>query len=466
MLGASLASALFLIPTTTIYAAKNDQGVDWAKYQGKTGFFGYPSDKFAISQVGGYYNGAFVDQDTYPTQVQYAIAQRKRAHTYIYARFSTKEQADEMLNYYLPKVQTPKESIVALDVEDGLPNTEAVLYALDRVQKAGYTAMLYGYKSFLTSHLDLKAISDKYPLWLAEYPNYQVTPKPNYNFFPSWDNIGIFQFTSTYVAGGLDGNVDLTGITDNGYKNGDADKPNSTPPAIEEGIIADSTPKKDIKPGFTVKVNFSASEWATGETIPEWVKGKAYKVQQISGDKVLLADILSWIDRKNIEILDTNVQSDTYTVKAGDSWWAIANRVGLDMYQLAQLNNKTINDIIHPGDILKISGTLKDNANQNNSNIQYVVKSGDTLSGIAAKYNTTWQKLASLNGLSNPNYLYVGQQLKVSGSTSINSVYYTVKSGDNLSTIASKLGTTVNSLVSKNNITNRNLIYPGQKLIC
>nr|DAL20020.1 MAG TPA_asm: Cpl 1 lysin [Caudoviricetes sp.] len=162
---------------------------------------------------------------------------------------------------------------------------------------------------------------------------------------------------------------------------------------------------------------------------------------------------------------NSNDTSKKYIVQSGDSWWAIANRVGLDMYQLAQLNNKTINDIIHPGDILKISGTLKDNANQNNSNIQYVVKSGDTLSGIAAKYNTTWQKLASLNGLSNPNYLYVGQQLKVSGSTSINSVYYTVKSGDNLSTIASKLGTTVNSLVSKNNIANRNLIYPGQKLI-
>lgn len=412
MLGASLASALFLIPTTTIYAAKNDQGVDWAKYQGKTGFFGYPSDKFAISQVGGYYNGAFVDQDTYPTQVQYAIAQGKRAHTYIYARFSTKEQADEMLNYYLPKVQTPKESIVALDVEDGLPNTEAVLYALDRVQKAGYTAMLYGYKSFLTSHLDLKAISDKYPLWLAEYPNYQVTPKPNYNFFPSWDNIGIFQFTSTYVAGGLDGNVDLTGITDNGYKNGDADKPNSTPPAIEEGIIADSTPKKDIKPGFTVKVNFSASKWATGETIPSWVKGKAYTVQQVSGDKVLLSGILSWINRKDVEILSTTSQ------------------------------------------------------NANNSTQYYVVKNGDNLSMIANKYGTTWQKLASLNNLTNPNYLYVGQKLVIAGNaTSSSNRVYVVKSGDNLSVIANKLGTTVNDLVAKNNIANRNLIYPGQKLI-
>ncbi len=50
----------------------------------------------------------------------------------------------------------------------------------------------------------------------------------------------------------------------------------------------------------------------------------------------------------------------------------------------------------------------------------------------------------------------------------INSKYttktYTVKSGDTLSGIASKLGTTVNTLVSKNGISNPNLIYPGQVL--
>ncbi|NOJ61882.1 hypothetical protein, partial [Arthrobacter sp. 260] len=44
-----------------------------------------------------------------------------------------------------------------------------------------------------------------------------VTTVPNYGYFPSFDNVGIFQFTSTYRAGGLDGNVDLTGITDSGY---------------------------------------------------------------------------------------------------------------------------------------------------------------------------------------------------------------------------------------------------------
>lgn len=43
----------------------------------------------------------------------------------------------------------------------------------------------------------------------------------------------------------------------------------------------------------------------------------------------------------------------------------------------------------------------------------YTVKAGDTLSGIAAKYGTTWQKLAEKNGLKNPNLIYPGQKLTI-----------------------------------------------------
>ncbi|WP_275935929.1 GH25 family lysozyme, partial [Oenococcus oeni] len=203
--------------TSPVFAAKGDQGVDLSHYQTSTAEFGQASDKFALVQIGGYYEGEFTPQSTYATQVASTIAQGKRAHTYIFADFSSNTEADSMLNYYLPKVQTPKGSIVALDVEEGNPNTASVEYALAKIKVAGYTPVLYGYKSFLTAHLDLASIAKTYPLWLAEYPNYDVTTSPNYNYFPSYDNIGIFQFTSTYKAGGLDGDVDLTGITDDGY---------------------------------------------------------------------------------------------------------------------------------------------------------------------------------------------------------------------------------------------------------
>lgn len=93
----------------------------------------------------------------------------------------------------------------------------------------------------------------------------------------------------------------------------------------------------------------------------------------------------------------------------------------------------------------------------------YTVKRGDTLSGIAAKYGTTVSKLASLNNIKNVNRIYVGQVLKVSGTVPTTQ-YYSVVSGDNLTKIAKKYGTTINQLVSLNGIKNPNLIRVGQKL--
>ena len=43
----------------------------------------------------------------------------------------------------------------------------------------------------------------------------------------------------------------------------------------------------------------------------------------------------------------------------------------------------------------------------------YVVKSGDTLSSIASKYNTTYQDIAKYNNIENPNIIYVGQEIKI-----------------------------------------------------
>lgn len=403
-------SALALMSTGfSAQAAKGDQGVDWARYQGISGKWGYEHDKFAICQIGGTVDGwNTYDQDTYKTQVAATIAMGRRAHTYIWwQNVTTRQQANKVLDYFLPRVQTPKQSIVALDVESGAQNTSTVDYALNRIKQAGYTPVLYGYKSYLVNHVDLASLAKKYSLWLAEYPDYNVTTKPNYNFFPSYDNVGIFQFTSTYVAGGLDGDVDLTGITDAGYRNGDASKPVTKPTAVKQGIAADNTSKQDISTGYTVKVNFSARHWASGQYIPSWVKGRMYPVVQTNGDRVLLGGIMSWIKRSDVEILQTAKQAKQttggiYTVQSGDSWWSIANRYGMSMYTLASRNGKTIYSMLHPGDKLTISGQT--------SHV-YTVKSGDTLSGIASRLGTSVSSLAARNHISNPNLIFAGQRL-------------------------------------------------------
>lgn len=316
-------AAVFMIggATVTAEAAKGDQGVDWAVYQGANGKFAYPSDKFVISQAGGTIHGKLYDQWTYKSQVASAIASGKRAHTYLWGEFgSSKAQAKAMLDYMLPKVQTPKDSIVAIDYEDGASydkqaNTDAILYALKRIKDAGYTPMLYGYLNYFNAHIYLGQVSKTYQLWLGEYPDYNVTPKPNYNYFPSWENVALFQFTSTYIAGGLDGNIDLTGITDNGYTKNN--KPVTNTPAVDTGKEAEDTPKADIKKGDKVKVKFSAKHWATGESVPSWVRGNTYTVTAVSGKKVLLSGINSWIARSNVEILQTNTVQSNVKLPSG-----------------------------------------------------------------------------------------------------------------------------------------------------
>lgn len=156
--------------------------------------------------------------------------------------------------------------------------------------------------------------------------------------------------------------------------------------------------------------------------------------------------------------------SSTYTVRSGDTLSGIAAMYGTTYQELAELNGISDPDLIYPGQKIKVTGKASGSSGKPSSASRtYTVKSGDTLSGIASKYGTTWQKLRDLNGLDNPNLIYPGQVLKVTGKTS-SSRTYTVKSGDNLSTIAQNLGTTVNALVSKNGISNPNLIYPGQVL--
>lgn len=404
---ASVAIALLLLPLAdTAHAATvKHYGVDWSKYQGNAGKWGYDRDDFSISQIGGYYNGSFVPQATYGTQVANTIALNKRAHTYIYAQFSGTAQADQMLDYYLPKVQTPKGSIVALDVESGNPDVASVEHALERVQDAGYTAVLYGYKNFLINHLGsagLQEIASQYPMWLAEYKNYNVTPEPDYKYFPSFANVQLFQFTSTYAAGGLDGNVDFTGITENGYKGGNAQKPKTTTPAITTG-------------------------------------------KQLHQD------------------------THNYTVKSGDTLSDIASRYGMSVNALVMLNGIKNANLIYPGQVLRVAdsgagSTVTKKATAvitPTGTSTYTVRYGDTLSGIASRYGTSANTLASINGISNPNWIYPGQVLRVSGTVSQS---YTVRYGDTLSGIASAHGTTWQALAQKNGLSNPNWIYPGQTL--
>lgn len=145
----------------------------------------------------------------------------------------------------------------------------------------------------------------------------------------------------------------------------------------------------------------------------------------------------------------------TYTVEAGDSLWSIASQHNLSINQLKQLNNLT-SDFIYPGQVLKIT-------NQVSGNYQYNVQPGDSLSKIAKQYNVTVNQLKQVNNLTS-DMIYVGQILTLAIEAPVGAPdSYIVKAGDTLSGIAKAYGLTVDQLKGHNNLAS-DIIYVGQHL--
>ena len=118
-----------------------------------------------------------------------------------------------------------------------------------------------------------------------------------------------------------------------------------------------------------------------------------------------------------------------YTVKAGDSLSSIAAKYGTTYKNIMKLNGLN-NFLIVPGQKLKVSGSVstskstsgskKATSSSSGRTSTYTVQYGDSLSLIASKYGTSYQKIMQLNGLSN-FFIYPGQKLKVPGGGSSSS---------------------------------------------
>ena len=97
--------------------------------------------------------------------------------------------------------------------------------------------------------------------------------------------------------------------------------------------------------------------------------------------------------------------------------------------------------------------------------VTYTVRKGNTLLGIAQFFGTTVDKILSMNQISDPNMIYVGQTINVPVDTDIADGYiYVTRPGDTLWSIAQRFGTTVEAIAKKNGMCNPNMIYPGTRL--
>ncbi len=106
----------------------------------------------------------------------------------------------------------------------------------------------------------------------------------------------------------------------------------------------------------------------------------------------------------------------------------MASKYGTTYQNIMRLNGLN-NFFIYPGQKLKVSGTASSSntraiitvhTTNSGGGSCYTVQAGDSLSLMASKYGTTYQKIMSLNGLNN-FFIYPGQKLKVTGNASTNS---------------------------------------------
>ncbi|HSN37084.1 MAG TPA: LysM peptidoglycan-binding domain-containing protein, partial [Arthrobacter sp.] len=188
-----------------------------------------------------------------------------------------------------------------------------------------------------------------------------------------------------------------------------------------------------------------------------------------------------------------------YTIARGDTISGIAGKFGLDTRAVLTLNGLQANTLIYPGQKIKLGGP--DAAPQPaapapaapapsaSAGSVYTVKSGDTLSAIAARHGVRLSEVFGWNGLNMGSIIRPGQQVKIGGAAApapsapapapaapapaapapapapvTASGSYTIKSGDTLSGIAARNGVKLADILSANRLTMSSIIYPGQKL--
>ncbi|PWM98984.1 MAG: hypothetical protein DBX37_05700 [Massilioclostridium sp.] len=336
------------------------KGIDISKWQGDVDFSKVKADgvEFAILRAG---YGKLADQKDPKFEQNYASAKAVGMpigayhYTYAISMIEAEQEANVLLNWLKGK---QFEYPIYFDIEDTSivylgkdVLTDIVCTFCEKLEQAGYFVGVYANKNWLMNHLDYNRIK-KYTIWLAHYTTATDYPNPH----------DMWQFSSTQKVDGISGKVDMNYC----YKD--------FPAIIKAG-------------GYN---GFSA-----GTSAPSQPAGTQYSV----GDVVTISSYYA-----------SSTETDSNKAVIPSDWkTGTITRIVEGARNPYLLNNGNLG-WCNDGDIRGREDITGSSAPQS---VTYTVQSGDTLSGIAAKYGTSYQHLASINGISNPDKIYVGQKIKI-----------------------------------------------------
>ena len=155
------------------------------------------------------------------------------------------------------------------------------------------------------------------------------------------------------------------------------------------------------------------------------------------------------------------------------AWKTSQGRQYTDMGKVNGINGYVDRDFFTADVLLNDNSEIKRmnmQVNSNSERITYIVKPENTLWQIAEEYNVTINELININNITNPDLIYPGEKLSFISNTNFNQlkglgqIFYTIKPGDTLSQLAVKYNTTIYEIAQKNDIKNVNIIYVGQRI--
>ncbi len=437
MLLFSIPMAMALPPSGgTIY-----QGIDVSQWQGKIDFAAVKSAGIQVVYIRSSLGGDYTDP-MFRQNYENAKAQGLKVGFYHYVTASNADQARQEAHFFASVVKgTAPDCRLAMDFEylRGLTNPEINQIALAFLRElealTGRTPAVYT-DTYMAANVYTKDLA-AYPLWVAQWGASQ--PADN-KVWSSWSG---FQYSSQGRVPGISGEVDLNRFTDGIFDPQSGELPDPGEPDPSGCTIVTYTVRTgDTLSSIAAQYHTTAAEIAQLNKLPN-------PDLIFTGQKLLLC-----VD------LDPGTGSYTvvYTVRTGDTLSSIAARYHTTVASIVKLNQIKNPDLIYTGQKLTIQVTGVKPPQP--STVLYTVRAGDTLAAIAARYRTTVASIVTLNGIKNPDLIYAGQVFRIQPGASSRQVV--VKTGDTLWGIAVKNRTTVTALAALNHIAPPYYIFTGQ----
>lgn len=314
--------------------------------------------------------------------IQLAIETGKPYGLYIYSYALNTDRAQQEADKVvaLANSLSVKPKFLVIDMEDadgykrknGMPSNQILkdicTVECTTFERAGYYAMVYASSSWFKNQLSGLNRFDK---WVAHWPvsGGKQTGMATSPAGENAGNCGIWQFTSDGQLNGYNGRLDMNYLYKDQILGGSTQATVQQPTSIPSSVQ-----------GSTLELAAAVmrGEYGDDQTRRNALGNRYDEVQ----------DFINHIYNSSVDTLVEETKAGKY-------------------------GNVPIRSDVLGGRFKEVQDKIN-GASQSSSNVTtYVVKSGDTLSGIAARYGTTYQKIAKDNNIANPNKIYPGQPLKI-----------------------------------------------------